>query len=158
MPAQQQQKRVAIVGAGCAGLSAAYSLSLSPDTFEGTVFDGAPNVGGSATSHALPPGFGAEYLNEGVQGAPETFRNTFNLFHDVLGFQSKEIEMQISFGKGENFWTNIFPTQLIEEHKDNIKRVSSTGGVTVRGVPVSLACRAHAAAPVRRHPLDDQAL
>ena len=31
--------------------------------------------------------------------------------------------MQISFGKGEEkFWTNVFPSELVAKHADNIKK------------------------------------
>ena len=31
--------------------------------------------------------------------------------------------MQISFGKGqEQFWTNVFPSELVAKHAENIKK------------------------------------
>lgn len=71
-------KRVAIIGAGCAGLSSAYAFSRSPSEFSAVVYDKAPNVGGSATSYQLPEDgdLGAEYINDGVQGASPAFFNT----------------------------------------------------------------------------------
>lgn len=32
------------------------------------------------------------------------------------------VELEVSFGKGEHFWTNVFPTQLIDKHAKEIKR------------------------------------
>jgi protoporphyrinogen oxidase len=44
------KKRVAIVGGGAAGCSAAYAMSLSPELFEVTLFERAAVLGGMATS------------------------------------------------------------------------------------------------------------
>lgn len=68
---KSQKKRVAIVGAGCSGMSAAYSMSLSPEQFDVTIFEKMPVVGGSATSHHLPNKdyYQADFINDGVQGA-----------------------------------------------------------------------------------------
>lgn len=40
--------------------------------------------------------------------------------HLVPGAHS--VELEVSFGKGEHFWTNAFPTQLLEKHAKEIKR------------------------------------
>lgn len=64
-----KRKRVAIVGGGSAGMSAAWALSLSPDEFEVTLFERAPQAGGMATSTEIDPEkYGASYINDGVQG------------------------------------------------------------------------------------------
>ena len=127
------KKRVLIIGAGCSGMSAAYSLSLSPDEFAVKVYDKQQSVGGSATSYALPKEdkqgnpypFGAEFINDGVQGASPVFHNTFRMFEDTLGYKATEVGMQISFGKGkESFWSNVFPSELVDHFSDDIKKVS----------------------------------
>ncbi len=38
------------------------------------------------------------------------------------GFKSEPVDLQVSFGKGESFWTNVFPTPLLEQHAKEIKR------------------------------------
>ena len=65
-----KRKRVAIVGAGSAGMSAAWALSLSPDEFEVTLFERSGYTGGMATSTEIehPEKYGASYINDGVQG------------------------------------------------------------------------------------------
>jgi len=118
-------KRVAIIGAGCAGLSSAYALSRSPSEFSAVVYDKAPNVGGSATSYQLPEDgdYGASFINDGVQGASPAFFNTMMMFDNVLGCKAQEVGMQISFGKGKDeFWSNVFPTELIDKFGDDIKK------------------------------------
>ncbi|PWN27582.1 nucleotide-binding domain-containing protein [Jaminaea rosea] len=120
-----KRKRVLIIGAGCSGMSAAYSLSLSPEEFDVKVYDRSPSTGGSATSTQLPDPkrFNADYINDGVQGASPVFHNTFKMFDKVLGFQATEVGLQISFGKGkETFWSNVFPSELVEHFSADIKK------------------------------------
>lgn len=50
MPALPQKQRVAVIGGGAAGCSAAYAMSLSPELFEVTLFERASVLGGMATS------------------------------------------------------------------------------------------------------------
>ena len=128
------KKRVLVVGAGCSGMSAAYAFSLAPDKFDVRVYDRAPSVGGSATSYQLPTSpssaskFGAQYINDGVQGASPVFFNTLRMFEHVLGFKASDVGMQISFGKGkETFWSNVFPSQLVDEFQADIKKVGDGG-------------------------------
>ena len=64
----QKRTRVAIVGAGSAGMSAAHALALSPDQFEVELFERSPHCGGMATSTDIDPSHGASYINDGVQG------------------------------------------------------------------------------------------
>lgn len=48
------------------------------------------------------------------------------MFEQVLGFQAQEVQMQISFGKGqEEFWSNVFPSELVDRFQKDIKKVSS---------------------------------
>ena len=89
-----QRKRVCIVGAGAAGMSAAYALSRHPDRFEVTVFDKADVAGGMATSVDIDPAkYGAGYINDGVQGCSPVFFNTLCMFR-MLGFEATEVDMQ----------------------------------------------------------------
>lgn len=109
-------------------MSAAYAFSLSPDKFDVCVYDKAPSVGGSATSYQLPDtvDFGAQYINDGVQGASPVFFNTFKMFEEVLGFKASDVGLQISFGKGKDtFWSNVFPSQLVDQFQDDIKKVNT---------------------------------
>ncbi|KAK4046052.1 hypothetical protein OIV83_006398 [Microbotryomycetes sp. JL201] len=119
----QQRKRVAIVGAGSAGMSAAYALSLSPDKFDVVLYERSANCGGMATSTDIDAArHGASYINDGVQGASPVFYNTFKVFEE-LGFGSSEVGMQISFGKDKDeFWSNVFPTPVIDKYQSDIKR------------------------------------
>lgn len=32
------------------------------------------------------------------------------------------VNLQVSFGKGDQFWTNVFPTKLVERHQNEIQR------------------------------------
>lgn len=82
-------------------MSSAYALSLSPEDFDVKLYDKSVSAGGSATSYQLPDPkrYGADFINDGVQGASPVFHNTFKMFDDVLGFKATEVGLQISFGK-----------------------------------------------------------
>lgn len=68
------KKRIAIVGGGASGMSAAYALSLAPDLFTVTLYERALSAGGMATSSPISKEkFGAEYINDGVQGGEPVF-------------------------------------------------------------------------------------
>jgi hypothetical protein len=74
-----------------------------------------PTSGGTVLIHPWYKAekYGASYINDGVQGASPVFSNTFTMF-EKLGFFSAEVGMQCSFGKGDEFWTNTFPSETIE--------------------------------------------
>lgn len=40
------------------------------------------------------------------------------------GHHPSPVDLQVSFGKDQHFWTNVFPTQLVEKHQAEIKRFS----------------------------------
>jgi len=44
------------------------------------------------------------------------------LFSKYSNVQAQHVDLQVSFGTGEHFWTNLFPTQLQVKHKNEIKR------------------------------------
>lgn len=61
-------------------------------------------------------------MNDGVQGGSGIFRHTFAYFKQQ-GHEPHEVKLQISFGKGEGeFWSNVFPSQLVEKCQGDIKR------------------------------------
>ncbi|TCD68068.1 hypothetical protein EIP91_011613 [Steccherinum ochraceum] len=115
-------KRVCIVGAGASGMSAAYALSKHPEKYLVTVFDKESVCGGMATSVDIDSEkYGAAYINDGVQGCSPAFANTIRMFR-MLGFEATEVGMQISFGKGADFWTNVFPTELTAQFQKDIAK------------------------------------
>ena len=137
--------RVAIVGAGAAGLSAAYALSKHPDKFIVTVFEKEHVTGGMASSINTESKLcGVSYINDGVQGCSPAFANTLRIFRE-LGYPPQKVDMQyasslpafmhlrlphfppvhldrISFGKGEHFWTNVFPSPLTERFATDVRK------------------------------------
>lgn len=109
----QQKKRVAIVGAGAAGMSSAYALGLHPEQFDVVVFERSDTCGGMATSTEIDAAkYGAGYINDGVQGGSPQFYNTFMLF-ERLGFKGSKVGFQISFGRepGKDFCGSAFRCQ-----------------------------------------------
>ena len=96
--------RVAIVGAGAAGVSAAYALSKHPDNFTVTVFEKEPVAGGMASSmDADSAQCGASYINDGVQGCSPAFANTLRVFRE-LGYPPEKVDMQCASHTSSHVW------------------------------------------------------
>jgi len=116
-------KRVLIVGGGAAGMSCAATLANHPDKFQITLIEREEHTGGQATSTSINSDrYGADFLNDGVQGGSEIFAHTFRFFK-MMGYEAKQVELQISFGKGKDgFWSNVFPSHLVHEYRKDIKR------------------------------------
>lgn len=118
----QKRKRVLIVGAGAAGMSCAQHLSEHPDKFDVTIVDAVDYCGGQAFSIPLDKEkTGASWLNQGVQGGSYIFHHTMTMFARN-GFWADPVKLQVSFGKGEQFWSNVYPTRLLEKHAGEVKR------------------------------------
>jgi len=111
-----------VVGAGAAGMSCADALANHPDKFDVTLIEAQPYCGGQAFSIPINKDkYGADSLNQGVQGGSYIYQHTFHQFHKH-GFEAYPVELQVSFGKGDKFWTNLFPTELVAKHQKDIKR------------------------------------
>ncbi|KAJ8501616.1 hypothetical protein ONZ45_g12095 [Pleurotus djamor] len=150
------KQRVAIVGGGAAGMSAAYALSLCPDKFSVTLFERSSSAGGMATSTPIDASkYGAAYINDGVQGGSPVFGNTYSMF-EMLGCTPSEVGFQISFGRepGKDYWSNVFPAELLEQHKNSIKRFGTFLKVASNPVlePVFGAMPIHASLTLFRFP------
>ncbi len=121
--AKDGRKKVLIVGAGAAGMSAAYHLSQNPEKFDVTVIEAVDYCGGQAFSIDLDKErHGASWFNQGVQGGSYIFHHTLTMFARQ-GFHADPVNLHVSFGKGENFWTNVFPTELIKKHQSEVRRL-----------------------------------
>lgn len=88
------------------------------------MIDNDSRTGGQATSIPLDESkYGASWLNDGVQGGSVIFRHTFRFFRQY-GHEPQPVKLQVSFGKGcDNFWTNVFPSPLIDRHSKEIKKL-----------------------------------
>ncbi|TRM56662.1 hypothetical protein BD626DRAFT_551463 [Schizophyllum amplum] len=118
-------KRILVVGAGAAGMSCAHQLAQHPDKFDVTLIDAVDYCGGQAFSIPIDAEkHGASWLNQGVQGGSHIFRHTMHMFRKQ-GHDVSPVNLQVSFGKGDNFWTNVFPTSLVAEHQKDIARFST---------------------------------
>ncbi|KAK0652734.1 hypothetical protein B0T16DRAFT_455077 [Cercophora newfieldiana] len=116
------RKKVLVVGAGAAGMSCAYHLAQHPDKFDVTLIEAANYCGGQAFSIPInKENHGASWLNQGVQGGSYIFHHTMTMFARQ-GYAANPVKLQVSFGKGDRFWTNVYPTKLLERHQSEIRR------------------------------------
>lgn len=126
------RKRVLIVGAGAAGMSCAHHLAAHPDKFNVTLVEAAAHCGGQAFSIPLDEArHRASWLNQGVQGGSYIFHHTMTMFARQ-GFAASPVELQVAFGKGEGFWTNVFSTELQARYRGEIRRFVWMLGVVRR--------------------------
>ena len=117
-----RKKRVLVVGGGSAGMSCVDRLISNGDEFDVTLIDSVNRCGGQAFSIGIDENrYGCSWLNQGVQGGSPIFHHTFRMFRKQ-GYQVTPVKLQISFGKDQYFWTNVFPTKLIGKHRDEIKK------------------------------------
>jgi predicted NAD/FAD-binding protein len=138
----QKRKKVLVVGAGAAGeyqqfrttqesrlllttiigMSCAHHLAEHPDKFDVTLVDAVDYCGGQAYSIPLDKEkTGASWLNQGVQGGAYIFHHTMTMFARN-GFWADPVKLQVSFGKDDQFWTNVFPTKMLKKHASEVKR------------------------------------
>ncbi|KAK0937545.1 hypothetical protein LTR29_010878 [Friedmanniomyces endolithicus] len=118
----QRRKRVLVVGAGAAGMSCAHHLAQHPDKFDVTLIDAVNYCGGQAFSIPIDKEkTGASWLNQGVQGGSYIFHHTMAMFARN-GYWADPVKLQVSFGKGEQFWTNVYPTKLLKKHSKEVVR------------------------------------
>ncbi|KAJ9637957.1 hypothetical protein H2204_004547 [Knufia peltigerae] len=121
----RRKKKVLIVGAGAAGMSCAHHLSQSPDKYDITLIDAVDYCGGQAFAVPLKDKerHGASWFNQGVQGGSYIFHHTLTMFARQ-GYHADPVNLQVSFGKDDTFWTNVFPTELIAHHQKEVKRLA----------------------------------
>ncbi|KAF2805202.1 FAD/NAD(P)-binding domain-containing protein [Mytilinidion resinicola] len=116
------RKKVLIVGAGAAGMSCAHHLAEHPDKFDVTIIDAENYCGGQAFSIPLDKErHGASWMNQGVQGGSFIFHHTMTMFARQ-GHHADPVKLQVSFGKDDAFWSNVYPTSLLARHQKEIKR------------------------------------
>jgi len=103
-------------------MSCAHHLAEHPDKFDVTLIDAADYCGGQAFSIPIDKKrHGASWLNQGVQGGSYIFHHTMTMFARQ-GHVANPVNLQVSFGKGDQFWTNVYPTKLLARHQSEVKR------------------------------------
>ncbi|KAI4124712.1 MAG: hypothetical protein LQ347_005627 [Umbilicaria vellea] len=103
-------------------MSCAHHLAEHPDKFDVTIIDAVDYCGGQAFSVPIEKEkHGASWLNQGVQGGSYIFHHTMTMFAR-LGYHADPVNLQVSFGKDDKFWTNVFPTSLLARHQNEIRR------------------------------------
>lgn len=105
-------------------MSTAHHLSQHPDRFDVTLIDAVDYCGGQAFSVPLDKArHGASWFNQGVQGGSYIFHHTLTMFARQ-GYHADPVNLQVSFGKDQTFWTNVFPTALLERHQKEVRRLA----------------------------------
>lgn len=103
-------------------MSCAHHLAQHPDKFDVSLIEATNYCGGQAFSIPIDKEkHGASWLNQGVQGGSYIFHHTMTMFARQ-GYAANPVELQVSFGKGPQFWTNVYPTKLLERHQSEIRR------------------------------------
>ncbi len=121
-----KKTKICIIGAGTAGMSAAWSLSRYPDKFDVTVCEKKSQAGGVATTEnvEIMPGVFCD-INDGVQGGSSSYRNSI-LLHQEVGYNPSPVHMRISFGQDNHAWTNYLPSDTngieIQQLESEIQR------------------------------------
>ena len=105
-----KKTKVGIIGAGVAGMSAAWSLSRYPDKFDVTVYEKKSQAGGVATTESIEvmPNVLCD-INDGVQGGSSSYRNSI-LLHREVDYDPSPVNMRVSFGQDSHAWTNYLPS------------------------------------------------
>ena len=112
-------KRVCVVGAGAAGMAAAWSLSRFPEKYSVTVIEAGTVPGGVACTFRLPDGTPVNY---GVQGgSPPSHQNTIEMMR-AFGVGTVDTRLDASFGKGVYNWKNYVPSALQEKLRPETAR------------------------------------
>merc|ERR1712225_76494 len=120
MPALKERKKVLVVGAGAAGMACTEQLSLHPDRFDVTLIEAQGYCGGQAFSIPIDEKkHGAPWMK---QGGSYIYKHTFRLFRQYAPDTEQHVDLQVSFGKGDKFWTNVYPTEMLAKHAKEIKR------------------------------------
>jgi predicted NAD/FAD-binding protein len=106
-------------------MSCAHHLAEHPDEFEVTLVDAVNYCGGQAFSIPLDKEKnGAGWMNQGVQGGSYIFHHTMTMFARQ-GYHADPVKLQVSFGKDDTFWTNVYPTKLLAKHQKEIARFTT---------------------------------
>lgn len=98
-------------------------MSNHPDKFDVTLIDAVDYCGGQAFSMPLDKErHGASWFNQGVQGGSYIFHHTCTMFARQ-GYHADPVKLQVSFGKDDTFWTNVFPTEILAKHQKDIRKL-----------------------------------
>lgn len=103
-------------------MSCAHHLGEHPDKFDVTLIDAVAHCGGQAYSIPIDKEkFGASWMNQGVQGGSYIFHHTMTMFAR-MGHRADPVKLQVSFGKDDQFWTNVYSTMMLKKHEKEVKR------------------------------------
>jgi predicted NAD/FAD-binding protein len=105
-----------------AGLAAAWSLSRFPERYEVELWEALPEIGGVASTCTIGKDGTELEINDQVQGGAPSYRNNLLLLNQV-GVETHPVDFKISFGTGENAWSNHGePSELVGRLQPEIAR------------------------------------
>lgn len=103
-------------------MSCAHHLAAHPSKFDVTLIDAVDYCGGQAYSIPIDKEkYGASWLNQGVQGGSYIFHHTLTMFARQ-NHLADPVKLQVAFGKGEKFWTNVYATLMLKKHEAEVRR------------------------------------
>jgi len=121
------KRKVAIVGGGAAGMSAAWSLARSMETnkdehVDVTLIEPCDSLGGVACTKTVKQQAQSQFINYGVQGgSPASHRNILLLMKE-FSETVDECHLSVSFGQGKYNWTNYEDSELQKRLQPDIAR------------------------------------
>lgn len=127
IPTQADRKCVGIIGAGSAGMAAAWSLSRFPAHYDVHVIDPGEVVGGVACTLRRPlvnsnGDILLANINYGVQGGNfKAHQNTIEMMR-AFGMKVTPAELAVSFGIGDHNWKNYERSDLQRRMQSEISR------------------------------------
>lgn len=128
-----RRRRVAVVGAGIAGLGAAWALARHPDRFELTLYEKSQRLGGNAVTVDVPQADGSSIpIDISVTAyIPTVYQNYLQLLrqYDIAQIQTR---FSYSVQYGDDVYAHDFDSELKYQLRDEIRRFQRLLGMVDR--------------------------
>jgi uncharacterized protein len=116
-------RKIGIVGAGVAGLGAAWALNRHPERFDITVFEAAPRIGGNAITVDMPQADGRSVpFDISVTACIPTVYHNYVQFLRQHGIDLIDTEFNYSVRCGNDMYAHSFNSDLRKQLQPEINR------------------------------------